>query len=124
MNNSIETNTNELFIIAVQVDLGEPDAGKTTDNPEAAAEDSQEEEMDEIDLLMLQERLGLEVEKQLEDLEAQGLTSKDLNRLLFLEGQRCCAETGLKVLFPTFNALHTADDRLGCCYYSWYSPKR
>lgn len=68
------------------------------DDPEAA-DGSEGEEMDEIDLLMLQERLGLEVEQQLEDLEAKGLSSSDLNRLLTLERQRCCNDAGLKVAF-------------------------
>lgn len=72
-----------------------PDVSMPTDE---GKEDTQDEDtQDDIDLLMLQERLGLELEQQLEDLEAKGLSSGDLRRLLELEGQRCCSDTGLKV---------------------------
>jgi hypothetical protein len=88
----------ELTAVHTQGDLEEPGAEKgTREQAEEGAEDSHDEEMDEIDLMMLQERLGLEVENQLENLEAQGLSSKDLKRLLSLEGQRCCNDTGLWV---------------------------
>lgn len=100
-----------------QVELAELDAGKdTTYDPERRAEDSQDEEMDDIDILMLQERLGLEVEQQLEDLEAQGLSSQDLDRLLSLEGRRCCDDTGLKVLLPASIAIPSAaaDSQRSC----------
>ena len=81
-----------------------PDVSMPTDE---GKEDTQDEDtQDDIDLLMLQERLGLTLEQQLEDLEAKGLSSEDLNRLLALEGQRCCADTGLEVGIPAMNALH------------------
>jgi hypothetical protein len=54
-------------------------------------------EVDEIDVLMLQERLGLQVEKQLEDMEAKGLDLEGLKRLLEVEADRCRNDAGIQV---------------------------
>ena len=103
VHNCIIRNIEQADGVLSQVDMEGPDMKQATEEGE---EDSQDEHMDDIDVLMLQERLGLTLEQQLEDLEAKGLSSEDLNRLLALEGQRCCADTGLEVGIPAMNALH------------------